>query len=123
MDSIAATSLIGYRSLCGGFPIKDGSCKRKSLSNCRVLGSKFTGKNIISLSYRLLRLRVDRLVNTSIKARAIELTRETYLFREEEERILRSWGYQANTGVDRKPSLWPPENRADNLSLQNPLLR
>ncbi|EEF51186.1 5-amino-6-(5-phospho-D-ribitylamino)uracil phosphatase, chloroplastic [Ricinus communis] len=122
-DSIAATSLVGYRPLCRGFSVKDASCKRRSSGNCRVLGSEFTGRKLVALSPRLLGWKVDRLVVTSIKALAMELTKETYSFREEEERIPRTWGYQADTGVDRKPGLWPPENRADNASLNNPLLR
>lgn len=122
-DSVAAaTSLVAYRPLCRGFSIKDVSCKRKTLSNCRVLGTDFTGRKIVSLSHRSLGLKLDKLVNTSIKALAMELTKETYSFREEE-KLPRTWSFQGDTSVDRKPGLWPPENRADNPSLHNPLLR
>ncbi|EPS61789.1 hypothetical protein M569_13003, partial [Genlisea aurea] len=48
-----------------------------------------------------------------IQAQAIELTREAYLYREEEQ-MPRDFG---------RRSLWPPENKADKPSLSNPLLR
>jgi HAD superfamily hydrolase (TIGR01509 family) len=70
----------------------------------------------------LPRLKIDMLVNTSIKALATELTKEAFSFRERE-RIPRTWNYRVDTGADRKPGLWPPENRADNPSLHNPLIR
>lgn len=118
-DSIAATSLVGYRPMCRGFSVKDNSCRRKSSSNCRLLGSEFIGRRLVCLSQRL---KVDRLTNMSIKALAMELTKEAYSYREEE-RIPRTWSYRPDSSVDRKPGLWPPENRADNASLHNPLVR
>ncbi|KAJ9173608.1 hypothetical protein P3X46_016725 [Hevea brasiliensis] len=120
-DSIAATSLLGYRPLCRGFSVKNSSYRRKSsnLSNCRFLGSEFMGRKIVCLSPRL---KDDRYVNTLIKALAMGLTKEAYSYREEK-RIPRTWSYQPDNGADRKPGLWPPENRADNPSLHNPLLR
>ncbi|KAJ9147919.1 hypothetical protein P3X46_030033 [Hevea brasiliensis] len=120
-DSIAATSLVGYRPNCRGFSVTNSSYRRKSStsSNCRFLRSEFMGRRIVCLSPKL---KADRFVNTSIKALAMELTKEAYSYREEE-RIPRTWSYRPGTGVDRKPGLWPPENRADNPSLHNPLLR
>lgn len=120
-DSVAATSLIGYRPLCREFSVKNPSYRRKSLnlSNCHFLGSKFMGRRIVCFYPRL---KDDRRVNTSVKALAMELTKEAYSYKEEE-RIPRPWSYRPDTGVDRKPGLWPPENRADNPSLHNPLLR
>ncbi|KAJ6347450.1 hypothetical protein OIU76_004014 [Salix suchowensis] len=121
-DSIAATSLIGYRPLCGGLSVKDTSYRRKSLSCCRCPIKQAMGKRVVYSSPMLPRLKIDRLVNTSIKALATELTKELYSY-SEEERIPRTWNYRVDTGVDRKPGLWPPENRADNASLHNPLIR
>ncbi|GLT90885.1 hypothetical protein SLE2022_088000 [Rubroshorea leprosula] len=123
LESIAATSLLGHRPLCGrvSVSVRDVPCKQKSFSNCRFPSTVFIGKRI-GVSPTSPRLRVDRSVNSSVKALAKELTKEVYAFREED-RKPRDWNYQADTGVDRRPGLWPPENRADNPSLHNPLLR
>ncbi|KDP25440.1 hypothetical protein JCGZ_20596 [Jatropha curcas] len=119
VDSIAATSLVGYRPMCRGLSDTGTSYRRKSSSNCRISGSQFLGRRIFCLSPRL---KVRTLANTSINALAMELTKEAYSYREEE-RIPRTWSYRPDDSVDRKPGLWPPENRADNPSLHNPLLR
>ncbi|CAI9288874.1 unnamed protein product [Lactuca saligna] len=60
----------------------------------------------------------------AIKAQAMELTREIYNFKEED-RFQKNSDNQFNTNhnLDRKPGSWPPNNKADNPSLQNPLLR
>ncbi|KAI3823629.1 hypothetical protein L1987_05069 [Smallanthus sonchifolius] len=97
VESIAATSLLGYSPILGHY-LKDCSFKRVAMS-----------------PNRLPRLR-------SNKARAMELTKEVYNFREED-RFSKSSDYQIDGIVDRKPGLWPPNNKADNPSLQNPLLR
>ncbi|XWS42986.1 hypothetical protein CRYUN_Cryun16bG0061500 [Craigia yunnanensis] len=120
VESIATTSLLGHRPLCARISAKNVYCKQKSSSNCRFPWTGFVGKRII-VSH-LPRLRVERLINSSIKALAMELTKEVHTYREEE-RMSRNWNYPIDTDVDRKPGLWPPENRADNPSLQNPLLR
>ncbi|KAJ4712066.1 Haloacid dehalogenase-like hydrolase (HAD) superfamily protein [Melia azedarach] len=121
VDSIAATSFLGHRPLCQGVPLKDVSNKRKFADNCRFPVTEFIGGRIVTYS-PVLRMKVGRLTNSSINALAMELTKETYSFREEE-KIPRDWRYQLDSGVDRKPGLWPPENKADNPSLHNPLLR
>lgn len=118
LDSIAATSFIGHRPMCQRIPLKDVSGKRKLSDNCRFPVTEFIGRRVVSFP----RLKVDRSISLSISALAMELTKETYSFREED-RIPRDWNYRIDTGVDRKPGLWPPENKADNPSLQNPLLR
>ncbi|XP_022718386.1 5-amino-6-(5-phospho-D-ribitylamino)uracil phosphatase, chloroplastic-like [Durio zibethinus] len=120
LESIATTSLLGHPPFCGSISIKDVSCKPKSLSNCWFPSTEFIGKRIVVSP--LPRLRVERLINSSIKALAMELTKEVHAYRDEE-RTPRDWNYQIDTGVDRKPGLWPPENRADNPLLRNPLLR
>ncbi|KAL0393542.1 UNVERIFIED_CONTAM: 5-amino-6-(5-phospho-D-ribitylamino)uracil phosphatase, chloroplastic [Sesamum latifolium] len=91
VDSIAATSLLGHRPICGSYCFKDVSSNRKPRMSM-------------------------------IKAQAMELTREVYSYCEEE-RIPRDVRYGIDTGVDRRPGLWPPENKADNPALRNPLLR
>lgn len=63
-------------------------------------------------------------VHRRIKAQAMEVAREAYSFKKKEDRIPREWSY--TTGVEPRPGFWPPsppENRADNPSLHNPLLR
>lgn len=121
VDSIAATSFLGHRPLCRGIP-KDGSCKRKLADNCRFPVKEFVGRRVVVISSPWPRLKVDRLVNLSIKALATELTKETYAFRDDR-RILTDWSDPIDANVDRKPGLWPPNNKADNPSLHNPLLR
>ena len=104
----------------GRISVRDISCKQKS-RNYRLRVTEFTGRRII-LSPALPRLKVDKLVNSSVEARAIELTKEVHSYREEE-RTPRNWNDETDTRKDEKPNLWPPENRADNPSLHNPLLR
>ncbi|XWS65226.1 hypothetical protein CRYUN_Cryun05aG0074100 [Craigia yunnanensis] len=120
LESIATTSLLGHRPLCGRISVKDVSCKQKSSSNCWFPCTEFLGKRIVVSA--LPRLRVERLINSSIKALAMEVTKEVHAYRDED-RTPRNWNYQLDTSVDRKPGLWLPENRADNPSLHNPLLR
>ncbi|KAK8507870.1 hypothetical protein V6N11_045921 [Hibiscus sabdariffa] len=120
VESIATTSILGHRPLCGRISSRDVSCKQKSLTNCRYPSKDFIGKRIVLCP--LPRLGVERLINSSIKALAMELTKEVHAYRDEG-RTPRNWNYQLDTSVERKPALWPPENRADNPSLHNPLLR
>ncbi|KAJ4834433.1 5-amino-6-(5-phospho-D-ribitylamino)uracil phosphatase, chloroplastic [Turnera subulata] len=122
-DSIAATSLIGYRPICTGLTAREPSLRRKSSSNsCRFPVKELAAGGIVCARSSLPKLRTSRLVNLSIKALATEVTKEAYAYREDE-RIPRTWKYSTDSGVDRKPGLWPPENRADKPSLHNPLLR
>lgn len=121
VDSIAATSFLGHPPLCQGIPVRDLSSKKKILDSCRFPVTGFLGRRIVNYCPPP-RMKVGRSINKSITALAMELTKETYSFREEE-KIPQDWRYQIDTGVDRKPGLWPPENKADNPSLHNPLLR
>ncbi|KAG6634072.1 hypothetical protein I3843_12G092900 [Carya illinoinensis] len=120
VDSIATTSFLGYRPFCRGTFSKDVSSKRRSAGKCRFRVVEFLGRRIVA-SPTLLRLKVDPVAISSIKALAMELTKEAHSYRED--RIPKDWNYEIDTGFDRKPGLWPPENKADNPSLQNPLLR
>lgn len=119
-ESIATTSILGHRPLCQGTFVKDLSCKWRSLGNCWFPITEFLGGRLVA-SPTLPRLRADRLEISSIKALAMELTKEAYSFREG--RIPSDWNYEFDNDFDRKPGLWPPENKADNPSLHNPLLR
>lgn len=121
VESIAAISLLGHRPVCGGNLIKDVSGKRRTLVHCRFPVTEFVGGRIV-ISLSLPKAKTDGFVSSSsIKALAMELTKEVYAYREE--RI----PWRESNGVDRgfesKPVLWPPANRADNPSLHNPLLR
>ncbi|KAL0312597.1 UNVERIFIED_CONTAM: 5-amino-6-(5-phospho-D-ribitylamino)uracil phosphatase, chloroplastic [Sesamum radiatum] len=120
VDSIAATSLLGHRPICGSYCFKDVSSNRKA-DPCRLPMTKFIGRRVSS-SASLWRLGVEQPRMSMIKAQAIELTREAYSYREEE-RIPGDVRYGIDTSVDRRPGLWPPENKADNPALRNPLLR
>ncbi|KAK4389287.1 5-amino-6-(5-phospho-D-ribitylamino)uracil phosphatase, chloroplastic [Sesamum angolense] len=120
VDSIAATSLLGHRPICGRYCFKDVSSNRK-VDPGRLSMTKFIGRRV-SGSASLWRWGVEQPRMSMIKAQAMELTREAYSYREEE-RIPRDSRYGIDTGVDRRPGLWPPENKADNPALRNPLLR
>ncbi|XAR70296.1 Sugar-terminal-phosphatase [Bertholletia excelsa] len=106
VESISATSLLGYRPLCGGYDLRSISSKKAVSVVCFPLSG--LGANWSSAP--------------SIEAQAMELTKETYLNREQAQ-IPRDFELQVDMGADRKPGLWPPENKADNPKLHNPLLR
>lgn len=121
VESIAAITLLGYRPVCGGNLVRDVSSKRRSLINCRFPASEFLGGRII-ISLPSPKSKVDgSLSSSSIKALAMELTKEAYAYREE--RIPKKDSNKIDSGFDARPGLWPPVNRADNPSLHNPLLR
>jgi HAD superfamily hydrolase (TIGR01509 family) len=118
IESIAATSLLGYRPICGGYQCKDVSVKPKTRLPFKV----FLGRKVSGPFYPKLVVSIKPMV-TSIKSQAMELTKEAYSFKEEESRVPTNFNYQIDTFVDRKPGLYPPNNKADNPYLHNPLLR
>ncbi|KAK6947780.1 Haloacid dehalogenase-like hydrolase [Dillenia turbinata] len=122
VESIPATSLLGHRPLCGWSASKDLSGSKRKVYDgaCRIPVTEFYGRRF-SVVLLLPRSRSESLLDSSIKALAMELTKEHS--QREEERIPRSWNYQIDVETDRKPGVWPRENRADNPSLHNPLLR
>ncbi|MFS7914093.1 putative beta-phosphoglucomutase [Helianthus anomalus] len=97
IESVGAISLLGYSPILGHC-LKDCSFNRVAMS-----------------PNRLHRVRSNR-------ARAMELTKEVYNFKEED-RSSKGFDSESDSVVDRKPGLWPPNNKADNPSLHNPLLR
>ncbi|OMO58644.1 HAD-superfamily hydrolase, subfamily IA, variant 3 [Corchorus olitorius] len=119
LDSIS-TSLLGNHLMPGRISVRDVSCKQKSSNSC-FPATEFIGRRIVP-SPASPRLAANRLVNSPVEARAIALTQEVHAYKEEE-RNPRNWKYGIESGEDQKLKLWPPENRADNPSLHNPLLR
>lgn len=101
VESIAATSLLGHRPILGNY-WKDRSSKRIAMSPNR--------------------LHTYRAIKVKVKAQAMELTREVYNFKKDD-KFPKDSNYQIDISLERKPGLWPPNNKADNPSLQNPLLR
>lgn len=121
VESIAATSLLGHRPVCGGNFTRDVSGKRKSLNTVRFPTSEFLVGRRIVVSLALPKsIKQDRFMFSSIKALAVELTREAHAYREEK---LPKRDNKIDGGFDPRPDSWPPTNRADNPSLRNPLLR
>lgn len=122
VESIAAPYLLGYRPVSGAYYSKNSSIRRKQLLDIsRIHLAAFLGKKGISSDHSS-RFRSCRLGLPPIKAQAMELTKEAHSYREEQQKP-RNFDYGINSGDDRKPGLWPPENKADNSSLHNPLLR
>lgn len=121
VESIGTTSLLGHRPFCTSNSVKDVSCKQKPLSCCPFLSTEFMGRGV-ALYHSLRRSRVDRLGNSPIRALAMEIAKEVHAYRGDD-RPQKDKRYLVDSGVDRKPGLWPPKNKADNPSLHNPLLR
>lgn len=118
LKSFTSTSL-GHLPVCGGYGCKDVSSKRKPFDMCKLSPTQSVVRKLVSSPSFLARLKPDRWV---IKCQAMGLTKEAYAYREEGQ-LPWDFKYQIDTVVDRKPGLWPPENRVDNPELHNPLLR
>lgn len=118
VESIAATSLLRYLPVNGGFKCKDGPNRRKAFNVCRLPNSRFLGRKLVCKA----RLESDRMVVLPVRNHAMEVAKEAYSFWEKEQSPLDN-GYWIETDVERKPGMYPPENRADNPALHNPLLR
>lgn len=111
------TSLMGRLPVYGGYCCKEVSSRASAFDFCKFFPRVFLHKKLTSHSSPS-RLQGNQL----IKCQAMELTKEAYSYREEE-RIPQEYRYQVDNGVDWKPLLWPPENKADKPALHNPLLR
>ncbi|XP_073136418.1 5-amino-6-(5-phospho-D-ribitylamino)uracil phosphatase, chloroplastic [Henckelia pumila] len=122
VDSIATTSILGLRPVYGLHYCENVSNKRKPADLCRLTFTKFIGGKEVPLSAAFPRLRLDRPRRLWLKAQAMELTKEAYFYRERGQ-IHRDFIYGIGTGLDQRPGFWPPENKADNPALGNPLLR
>ncbi|KAK9103612.1 hypothetical protein Sjap_020866 [Stephania japonica] len=127
VESIAAASLFGQCPLYQVSTYKDGSNRRRKIEVQHFPVSDIVGKRL-SFSTGSLPLlsrgkwEANSSSISSIKALALELTKEAYSPREEE-RIPKHLNYPVETGALRRSGLWPPSNKADNPSLHNPLLR
>lgn len=121
VESIAATSLLRHLPVYGGFKCKDGPNRRRTFDVCRLPSLGFLGRKLVCKA-SLQRLQTDRRVVLSVRSQAMGVAKEAYSFQEKEQTPLDN-GYWIETDVDRKPGIWPPENRADNPALHNPLLR
>lgn len=115
VESIAATSLLGHRPVCGGYHSGGFSSTRKLFGMGRIPMPDCVGGKVVRTNFRRLGVK-------AIKAQAMELTKEAYSSKKEE-RTIRGFQDGFDIDVDRKPGLWPPENKADKPSLHNPLLR
>lgn len=122
VDSITTTSLLGHGPLCGGYSMKMDSARWKLLIAHQVPSTEFWSRRpVIAPPASLGGCRGDQLMGSSFKLHAMELTKEADSYKEE--RIPLNMNYQYDIVTDRKPGLWPPENKADKPSLHNPLLR
>lgn len=117
--SVAATSILGHAPVWGRYCPNDVSNKRNRFNFCRfpvkILGRKLVCSTPVS------RLGFDCLPVPSIKAHAMDLTKEAYSY--VEERIHPGFENQVETEFHQKAGLWSQENKADKPSLHNPLLR
>ncbi|CAO2819879.1 unnamed protein product [Amaranthus hypochondriacus] len=124
VEAIATTSFIGCRLPYGCRALGDASYMKRSVGNCQFSVPRFIGRKI-AWNVCLCKRRVERIDLGSrglIKALAMELTKEAYLDKKKD-RIPRSWNYNLEADTDLRPGVWPPNNKADNSSLHNPLLR
>ncbi|OIW09868.1 hypothetical protein TanjilG_20494 [Lupinus angustifolius] len=120
IESIAATSLFGHCPIYGGNLMRDVYGKRKSSSSVRFQATELLGRRIV-VSLPSLKPKKDGLMSPTIKALAVELTREVYSYRED--KLPKKHNNKIDSGFAPRPDLWSPTNRADNPSLRNPLLR
>ncbi|CAJ1937434.1 unnamed protein product [Sphenostylis stenocarpa] len=124
IESIAATSLLVHRPICSGNLVKDVVFKRKYLNSCRLPATEFFGGGRIVFSLTLpVKSDKDRFMFSSIKALAVELTREAHAYKEELPNSDNRDNNRIGSGFGQRSESWPPANRADNPSLRNPLLR
>lgn len=121
VDAMAAAPVVARWPLYCGGTIRDVGCRRKSVESCGFRLERGLGRRILS-NPCLPKKRTKGVEIGSIKALTMELTKEAYSY-VEKERTPRTWNYSIDMDMDRKPGVWPPENRADNPLLCNPLLR
>ncbi|KAL3498839.1 hypothetical protein ACH5RR_041571 [Cinchona calisaya] len=118
VESIATSSLLGHLPVYGGSSCKNVLSERKAINIYKFPFREFSFRKFVSSSSKMRLGENYKLV----KCQAMELTKEAYAYREEVQ-IPQDFRYHIDTGIDRKPGLWPPPNKADNLGIHNPLLR
>ncbi|XP_057449975.1 5-amino-6-(5-phospho-D-ribitylamino)uracil phosphatase, chloroplastic-like [Lotus japonicus] len=133
VESVAAASILSHRPVCEGYLMRGLSIKSKSSTKIRFPAIEFLGGrriSVFSLPCKKPKAHNSFLLLSSIKASAVELTREVYSYRED--KLHKKKDNNNNSNIDKgdahevfdpRPWLWPPVNKADNPSLHNPLLR
>ncbi|KAL1214813.1 5-amino-6-(5-phospho-D-ribitylamino)uracil phosphatase [Cardamine amara subsp. amara] len=120
-DAIGAVSLVGHRPSIVRIAVKNESKTQRSQNVVRFpVKFDFSTKGVVS-DLMMQSVKKNRMSMFPIRALAMELTKEMPAFKKDD-RLPKTWNY-LDSGVDDKPSLWPPENKADKPSLHNPLLR
>ncbi|XP_010529571.1 PREDICTED: uncharacterized protein LOC104806390 [Tarenaya hassleriana] len=119
-DAIGTISLLGHRPSVVRVCLKNVSKTQKPQYKVQFpVKVDFSRKMV--LTHPIQSVKKSRAYVFPIRALAMELTKEIPASKDEE-RVTRTWNY-LDSCVDRKPGLWPPKNKADKPSLQNPLLR
>ncbi|XP_010540853.1 PREDICTED: uncharacterized protein LOC104814486 [Tarenaya hassleriana] len=119
-DVIGTISLLGHRPSVVRVCAKNAS-KTQKLQNKVQFPVKPDCSRKVVLAHPMQSLKKRRASMFPIRALAMELMKEMPAYKDEE-RVPRTWNY-LDLGVDKKPGIWPPKNKADKPSLQNPLLR
>ncbi|KAL8106886.1 hypothetical protein AgCh_023615 [Apium graveolens] len=123
VESIGATSLLRHSPVFGLHYSKDVGGKRKVINFVKIPRTEFMGRKLVcSTSSRGVGVARPMRRMALVKSQAMGLAQEAYSYKDEE-RLPRNFNYGSDSDVDRKPGLWPPENKADNAALHNPLLR
>ncbi|KAL1834809.1 hypothetical protein ACET3Z_004460 [Daucus carota] len=122
VESIGATSLLRHRPVFGLHYSKDTGGRRKVVNIVRIPRTEFNGQRLVCSTSRGVGAARPLTRMAPVKSQAMGLAQEAYSYKDEE-RLPRNFNIGTDSGVDRKPGMWPPENKADNAALQNPLLR
>lgn len=120
-DAVGAVSLVGHRPSIVRIAVKNESKTQRSHNVVRFpVKLDYSTKGVVS-DLMMQSVKKNRMSMFPVRALAMELTKEMPAFKKDD-RLPKTWNY-LDSGVDDKPSLWPPENKADKPSLHNPLLR
>lgn len=119
-DAIGTISLLGHRPSVVRVCVKN-VWKTQKPQNIVRFPVKLDFSRKVALAHPMQSVKKSWASVFQIRALAMELTKEMPAYKNEEG-IPRTWNY-LDSGVDRKPGVWPPKNKADKPSLQNPLLR
>ncbi|KAG8382230.1 hypothetical protein BUALT_Bualt05G0055200 [Buddleja alternifolia] len=114
MESIAMKPLLGQWPIHGSYSSNDVLSKRKPPNLPGMAFTELLCQNQRSFDASVPRLCFKQSIMSLIKSQAMELTKEAHSFMGKE-RTIRSFTDRIDT--------WPPKNKADNPSLNNPLLR
>ncbi|CAL9147587.1 unnamed protein product [Musa hybrid cultivar] len=126
VDTIGvSTSLVGHHLFDRRpFP-KEVNFKRR-IDFCSLLVTEFMGQRLSigpSISIATPRQRCNRLIGSTIRSLAMELTKEKNPSKEDWRRIAHDLDYTTDATGLSPGRLWPPANKADDPMIHNPLLR